>query len=223
MIFAAGFGTRMGALTRDRPKPLLHLDGMTLLDRAIETGRSAGFQKIAVNAHYQAGMIQEAVADRGIAVSVEAPSILDTGGGLLAARPLLGEGPAATLNPDALYIGPNPLDVLREAWQMTDASALLLLVPPEMAHMREGGGDFGLHGGSRLHRGGRLIYTGAQFIELWALDAFEEKVFSLNACWDRLEAEGRLAGVIYPGEWCDVGTPEALDTAERLLQNTRND
>jgi len=218
MIFAAGFGTRMGALTANRPKPLLEIGGMTLLDRAIEIGRAAGMSRIVVNTHYLSEQVEAAVAGRDIAISREMPVILDTGGGLLKASSELGSQIVFTMNPDALHLGPNPLSVLHAAWKACNSGALLLLVPPERAEMRKGGGDFTIGPEGALTRGGPLIYTGVQIIDIDGLDEIPGPAFSLNVHWDNLAAEGRLRGVVYPGRWCDVGTPEALAHAGTLLE-----
>ena len=223
MIFAAGFGTRMGALTAQCPKPLLEAGGITLLDRAIATGLEAGVLRTVVNTHYLSEQVEAAVAGRDIAISRETPDILDTGGGLRNAADALGCQFVYTLNPDALHIGPNPLSVLRHAWRKSDASALLLLVPPDRAEMRSGGGDFALGPDGELTRGGPLIYTGAQIIDTGGLRDMPGSAFSLNAYWDRLAGEGRLHGVVYPGRWCDVGTPEALTRANAMTGKPSGD
>ena len=103
MIFAAGFGTRMGPLTATRPKPLIEVAGRTLLDRALAMGAQAGVARTVVNTHYLREQVAAHLADRPeIAISAEA-EILETGGGLKAALPLLGPGPVMTLNPDAVW------------------------------------------------------------------------------------------------------------------------
>jgi len=217
MIFAAGFGTRMGALTTSTPKPLLRLGGKTLLDRALALGLAAGIPRIVVNAHYLSDQIVAATAGRDIDVSVEHPHILDTGGGLRRALPLLRSRIVYTLNPDALFLGENPLACLADAWPSTRPAALLLLVPFDRAEMRKGGGDFSIGQDGRLTRGGDLVYTGAQIIDTEVLHRIDADAFSLNRCWDLLVEEGELHGVVYPGAWCDLGTPGALAHAEKLL------
>lgn len=221
MIFAAGHGTRMGQLTRARPKPLLTLAGKTLLDRALALAEAEGIGRLVVNTHYRADQINAALAGRNVAISHEAPSILDTGGGLRNASSHLGSSPVYTLNPDAVFLGPNPLSFLRGEWRKRDCSALLLLVPLERAEMRAGGGDFSMTETGRLARRGPMVHTGAQIIETEGLAEIDATVFSLNTYWDRLATAGRLHGVVYPGRWCDVGTPEALAHAERLLSEAR--
>jgi MurNAc alpha-1-phosphate uridylyltransferase len=219
MIFAAGFGTRMGALTADRPKPMLEIAGRTMIDRAIDIGEAAGCAPILANTHYLADVITPTLAARGIGISHE-PVILDTGGGLKAALPRLGDGQVATLNPDVAWSGPNPLlHLLATPWP-EDAGAILLLIPEDRALGRSGPGDFALGEDGRLSRRGPFVYTGTQIIDAAAVRATPGEVFSLNATWTALAAERRLYGTVYPGRWCDAGSPEGLRAADALLRET---
>ncbi|MXQ08229.1 NTP transferase domain-containing protein [Alphaproteobacteria bacterium GH1-50] len=215
MIFAAGFGTRMGALTKDLPKPMLPVAGQPMIDIAISMGRSAGLSTLVANTHYLAHRIEPHLTERGVAISREEPEILDTGGGLKAALPLLGPGPVVTMNPDAGWRGPNPVEQLLGAWREDDG-ALLLVVPMERALGRQGGGDFTLDGG-RLSRGGDYVYCGVQILRTEILADISDTAFSLNQVWDRLNADGRLRGIEYAGDWCDIGHPEGLTLAERMM------
>jgi MurNAc alpha-1-phosphate uridylyltransferase len=219
MIFAAGFGTRMGALTADRPKPMLEIAGRTMIDRAIDVAEEAGSSPILANTHYLAGVITPTLTARGIGICHE-PVILDTGGGLKAALPRLGDGRVATLNPDVAWHGPNPLRHLLGTPWPEDAGALLLLIPEDRALGRSGPGDFALGEAGRLTRKGRFVYTGTQIIDAGAVRATPGEVFSLNATWTALAAEGRLYGTVYPGRWCDAGSPEGLRAADALLRET---
>ena len=220
MIFAAGLGTRMGDLTKARPKPLLEVGGQTLLDRAIGLAEQAGTLTIGVNTHYLADQIGDHLADRDIGISHE-PELLDTGGGLRAAVPRLfpqRTAPMFTLNPDVLWLGPNPLSTLSQTFDAAHMRALVLLVAPDRAHARNGGGDFGLDAQGHITRGGPWIYGGAQILHPGDLTPIPGPVFSLNRLWDRLIETGDLYGTVYPGHWCDVGTPEALATAQTLIE-----
>ena len=216
MVFAAGFGTRMAPLTNDRPKPLLEVGGIPLLDHALAFRKGLSLRRVVVNAHYRAEMIAAHLSDSGVRISVESPDILDTGGGLIAARDALESDIVYTLNPDVIWLGPNPLQVLRDRWQQTDALGLVLLVPLDAAHNRTPPGDFSLSPTGKISRGKQFVYTGAQILDTTRLSEAGTGAFSLNAYWDLLMAEGALEGVIYPGEWCDVGTPEGLDRANAL-------
>lgn len=217
MLFAAGFGTRMGALTADRPKPLIHVGGRALLDHALALVDGAGITTRVVNAHYRVDQIALHLAGTNAALSVEAPDILDTGGGLRAALPLLGPGPVFTLNTDAVWTGPNPLIALRKTWEPARMGALLLLVPADRAQGHTGAGDFALAPDGRIDRGGGLVYTGAQIVDPTGLGTIRQTAFSLNRLWDRIAADGRLFGLVHKGGWCDVGHPDGIAEAESML------
>lgn len=218
MIFAAGFGTRMRPLTEDRPKPLVSLSGRPMIDRAIDLARDAGARTVVANLHYKADMLRDHLDGSGIALVEERPDILDTGGGLRNALPHLGSGPVWTLNPDAVWQGPNPLRLAVERWDPARMDALLVCVPPDRARGRQGGGDFSVAVDGRVSRGGEAIYGGAAIVATDRLAEIEECVFSLNRLWDLLIADGRCFACLYPGQWCDVGHPAALPLAEEMLK-----
>ncbi|MFC3571337.1 nucleotidyltransferase family protein [Paracoccus sp. TOH] len=216
MIFAAGKGTRMAPLTDTVPKPLIPVGGQTLLDRALALGRQAGVGPVAVNIHHLGGQIRDHISGRDIAVSDESDLLLETGGGLRKALPLLGPGPVITMNPDVVWSGPNPVRALLDGWH-EEMDALLMLVPLERTHGRQGGGDFSLDPAGRLIRKGDLVYGGVQIIRPDRLAGIPDPVFSLNRLWDLMIAEGRAYGLVHPGEWCDVGRPDCIPLAEALL------
>lgn len=217
MIFAAGFGTRMGALTAERPKPLIEVGGRALLDHALDRAAEAGIARIVVNTHYLGQMIADHLHGFNVAVSHEWPDILDTGGGLRQALPMLGAGPVMTLNPDVLWLGPNPLELLRAAWDPRRMDALLLCLPPQNTLGRKGPGDFTLASDGRLSRGGDVVFGGAQILDPSGLEEIGETRFSLNLLWDRMIAEGRLHGLTYSGTWIDIGHPDGIELAEKAL------
>lgn len=229
MVLAAGFGTRMGALTAARPKPLLPVAGRTLIDHALDAVAAAGVRRAVVNLHYLGAQIRAHLAGRTapeIAFSEEAPQILDTGGGVVQALPLLGPGAFYALNSDAVFAGCNPLGRLAAAWDPARMDALLLLVPIARARAYARAGDFFLdaEGGSPRRRGGEpsapLVFTGAQILAPAATQGAPTGPFSLNLVWDRLIDGGRLAAISYPDDWVDVGTPGGLAEAERALTAT---
>ncbi len=220
MLCAAGFGTRMGALTADRPKPLIEVAGKTLLDHALEVADAAGVTQLAINLHYLGDQIAAHLAGRDIAWSWERGQILETGGGLRAALPLLGAGPVMSLNTDAVWTGANPITQLMAAWDDARMDALLLLLPANQALGHSGRGDFLLNAAGQISRANGAagpVYLGAQIIRSSALLAISEPVFSLNRPWDDCIAKGRAYGVVHQGGWCDVGQPESIQTAEALL------
>lgn len=221
MILAAGLGTRMGALTRNRPKPLLPVAGRPLIDHALARAAEAGVARIVVNVHWCADQIRAHLAGRDVAISDETDALLDTGGGVRRALPLLGPGPVYTVNSDAIWTGPAPLPALAAAWDPARHDALLLLVARADARAYTRPGDFHLSGDRPARRGAAEtaahVFTGAQILRPQVLADFPEAPFSMNAVWDRLLAAGRLGAVVHRGGWVDVGTPEGLAEADALL------
>ena len=217
MIFAAGRGTRMGALTETRPKPLIEVAGRPLIDHALTLAEHAGVTRLVANLHHLPDQLAAHLALRGVKLSLETEQLLETGGGLRRALPLLGPDPVFTINADAVWTGPNPFEELGRAWNPAKMDALLLLVPREKATGHKGAGDFHLRANGRLERGPGLVYVGAQIIRTDGLDAVEDEVFSVNLIWDRMLAEGRLFGAVHRGGWCDVGHPGGIAEAEALL------
>lgn len=218
MLYAAGFGTRMGALTADRPKPLIQVAGRPLIDHALALVPPG--LRVVVNTHYRAEQIAAHVAGRGLLLSHE-PELLDTGGGLRAALPLLAADPVYTLNTDAAWTGPNPLETLAAAWDATRMDALLLVLPMARATGHKGAGDFAIAADGALSRGPgfvpAVVHTGAQILSPRLLDAVPGRIFSSNRLWDAAMARGRLFGVMHPGGWCDVGHPGSIPLAEAML------
>jgi len=226
MVLAAGLGTRMRPLTDACPKPLLPVAGRTMLDRVLDHAAGAGVRRAVVNLHYLGHMIRTHLAERAapeVAFSEERPVILETGGGIVQALPLLGEVPFYAVNSDAVWAGPNPLPLLADAWDESAMDALLLLVPRARACGYSHAGDFFLdaEGAAPRRRGSAaaapLVYTGAQIIAPGAFAGAPDGPFSVNLIWDELLTRGRLAAVTYPGAWVDVGTPAGLAAAEAAL------
>lgn len=219
MLFAAGFGSRMRPLTDSTPKPLIPVGGAPMIDRVIALARQAGIGRLVANAHYHADQIQRHFSQSDVQVSLETPEILETGGGLRAALPLLGPGPVFTANCDAIWTGDNPFKTLLSAWNPDKMDALLLLIDPQDALGHEGG-DFDLDAAGRVRRGGGAIYSGVQIIRTEALSDIPQSAFSLNLLWDQYISKGRAFGAMHRGKWCDVGKPEAIPLAEGMLQET---
>lgn len=216
MLFAAGKGTRMAPLTDDRPKPMVEVAGRPLVDHALDLVRAAGLRRVVANTHYRPKTLEAHLAARNVRISRE-PALLDTGGGLRKALPLLGPGPVVTLNCDAVWRGGNPIADLLAAWQPGQMEALLALIHPKNAIGHPGAGDFRIDAQGRLSRGPGMIYTGAQILATDRLAAVAAPAFSLNRIWDEMAAKGRLFGVTFKGRWCDVGQPDSVRLAEAML------
>ncbi len=218
MVFAAGFGTRMRPLTDTRPKPLIEVAGRPLLDHALDIVGDVSARAV-INAHYLGDQIADHCAGReNCTVIQETPEILDTGGGIKNALPHLGSDPIFALNSDAVWAGPNPLKLLAEAWDPATMDALLMLVPlsQTVGYTRDGSFVRDAEGRICKDKTGEA-YTGAQIIRTEVLRDHPEDVFSLHVLWDNAIAAGRAYGMIYPGRWADVGTPEGIRLAENML------
>lgn len=225
MVFAAGFGTRMGDLTRDRPKPLLRIGEDTLLDHTLDQIADAKIERAVVNLHYRGDQIRAHLEERErprIQFSDEQPDILETGGGIVNALPELGPSPFATVNADTVFLGANPFDILANAWT-DNTDALLLLVPTEQTLGYTRAGDFFLDTSTGIPRrrgdaaSAPFVYAGAQIIRPEAFINAPPGAFSLNVIWNQLLAAGRLHAAIYPDKWVDVGTPDGLALADQAL------
>lgn len=230
MVLAAGLGKRMRPLTDSRPKPLVELAGQTLLDRALASLAGGGITQFVVNSHYKGEMIADHLAGRGdIRLSPE-EVLLETGGGVKAALPLLGDDPFFVVNSDAVWCDGAQSTVARlaEFWNEEVMDALLLLVP-----MQAVAGDIGDHPGDyHLEADGRarrrsageqapFLFGGIQILHPRLFDDAPEGPFSLNILYDRAQAAGRLFGLAHDGEWYHVGSPAELASAETAFAGQR--
>ncbi len=230
MIMAAGLGKRMRPLTATRPKPLIEVGGKALLDHVLDKLRIAGVRKVVVNVHYLADSLEAHLASRAhgleVVISDERDLLLETGGGLVRAEPLIDCDPFFSLNSDNLWVdGPaNTLKLLASQWDGERMDALLLLVPLARAGNHNGIGDFHMDRSGRVRRRGKsrvapFVFTGIQIIAKRLLRDAPEGRFSTNVLWDRAIAEGRCFGAIHHGLWFDVGTPAAIALTETALQH----
>lgn len=219
MLFAAGFGTRMGALTQKTPKPMLPVDGKPLIDHTLDLADACAFETKVANLHYLPEALENHLIQRGVKTVLETPNILETGGGLRNALPILGHAPVVTSNTDSIWRGPNPFEVLADVWNPVEMDALLVCTPLHRCVGHKGKGDFVLADDGRLTQGtGGHVYGGIQILKTDLLSEIEEESFSLWAVWSQMLEANRMYGVSYPGHWCDVGSPEGIEQAEALLR-----
>jgi MurNAc alpha-1-phosphate uridylyltransferase len=228
MVLAAGLGKRMRPLTATRPKPLVEVAGKSLLDHLLERLRAAGVEKVVINVHYLADAIEAHLAknSRGLEVRIsdERSLLLETGGGMVKAAPLIDADPFLVVNSDNLWLdGPaDTLKLLASHWDGDKMDALLLLVPHARAENHRGLGDFHMDRRGRLRRRERsrvapFVYTGVQILSKSLLEGAPEGPFSTNLLWDRAIEDGRCFGAVHQGLWFDVGTPQALKATELTL------
>ena len=227
MILAAGLGVRMRPLTDDRPKALVEVAGKPLIAHLLESLDEAGAQKIVVNMHYRPGPLAAYLAahplKQRIVLSDESDKILDTGGGVKKALSELGDKPFFAANCDSFFPDgdANPFLALSDRWKES-MGALLLLKETEEAVGYGGQGDFFMDASGRLKRGSGkapFAYAGLQILDPALFGEETEAVFSLNRVYDKALNAGKLFGVPYPGRWFHIGTPGALDEAERLARH----
>ena len=228
MIMAAGKGTRMMPLTADRPKPLVEVAGIALLDHVLNHLREADVGKVVINAHYRASRVEQHMADNAadfdVTISDERDLLLDTGGGLVRALPMIGEDPFLCVNADNWWTdkGDNAFKRLMAIWDDDAMDVLMLVVPLAEANNTQGQGDFDLDCNSRLSRrqaGGKgaFVWTGIQMIAKRLIVDPPAEVFSTNIFWDRAIAQGRCFGLVHEGLWFDVGYPAAISATELKL------
>jgi MurNAc alpha-1-phosphate uridylyltransferase len=213
MVLAAGLSKRMRPLTEMVPKPMVRLRGRPLIDHVLDRTAAAGITHAVVNVHYLADILESHLATRTtprITISDERDALLDTGGGLVRALPLLGAAPFIIHNSDSVWLeGPHAnLDTLIETWDQERMDALLLLAASANSLGYDGAGDFTI---------APFVFTGVSIVHPRLFDGTREEFFSLNLLWDRAMAAGRLYGVRLDGFWMHIGTPAALEAAESAI------
>lgn len=230
LVLAAGLGTRMRPLTQDRPKPLLPVGGKPLIDHMLDRLLEGGVEEVVVNVHYLADAMEAHLAGRRaprLRISDERTHLLETGGALKKARPMLGGGPIFIGNTDSVWQGGSPATLaLARAWDPARMDVLLLLVPLENTMGFDGPGDFFPGGEGRLRfrdeaASAPLAYMGLHITKPQIVDCIEEASFSLAKIWRRLALEGRLHGCVFDGFWMHVGDPAALAAAHARLIRPR--
>ena len=228
MVMAAGLGKRMRPLTAARPKPLVEVAGATLIDHVLERLAAAGVTRAVVNVHYFADALEAHLErhDHGleIVISDERTKLLETGGGIVKALPLIDADPFIQVNSDNFWVnGPvDALDLLAQRWDDATMDALLLLVPLARANCHSGKGDFHMEAGGKIarRRVGRVapfVWTGVQMLSKRLIAEPPADAFSTNVFWDRAIAAARCYGVVHQGLWFDVGSPPAIARTEAIL------
>lgn len=229
MVLAAGLGKRMRPLTATRPKPLVEVAGKSLIDHCFDRLRAAGVRKAVVNVHYLADALEAHLKNRvqgiDISVSDERALLLETGGGMIKALPLIDADPFLVVNSDNLWVD-GPVDTLRllaSNWDEARMDALLLLVPLARAHCHKGQGDFHMRADGALRRRktgavAPFVFTGIQIVSKRLLNGeHPDGPFSTNIFWNQAIGKGRLFGVVHQGLWFDVGAPENIRKTEEML------
>ncbi len=230
MVLAAGFGTRMKPLTDMMPKPLVPVAGQPLIGHVFDRLREAGVKRAVVNAHYLPEQIEawcKTVSTPAVTVSDERDVILDTGGGIARALPLLGGDPFFVMNSDSFWIdGKKPaLNRLRAAWNDAEMDCLLLLCDPAHTTGFDGKGDFIVSDEGRILRYRKSedpispIYIGGYLVHPRLFKDAPAGAFSMHLLWRIAMARGRFFGLAHDGHWLHVGTVPAIAEAEEFLKH----
>lgn len=237
MVFAAGLGTRLRPFTDSRPKALVEVNGKPLLFHAIRKLEAAGIQEVVVNVHHYATMIREYLACESwkceILISDETECLLDTGGGLRKAAPLLmDDRPVLISNVDIL----TDLDIHSFYQTHLESKALVTLAVRDRSTSRKLLFDSQneLIGWTNTQTGEykwpgiaqddykALAFSGVHLFSPGFLDLIpnSENVFSIIDTWLTLSPNHRIKGYDHTRDfWLDVGKPESLPKAENWLKS----
>lgn len=229
MVMAAGLGTRMRPLTDQAAKPLLQVAGRSMLDILLDTLTAAGVKRSIVNVHWCADQVEAHLANRRdleVVISDERDHLLETGGGLAKARPLLGDQPIFVVNTDAFWFpfGSEPLIKLAETFDPERMDECLLLADRDQSLGFHGKGDFFRAEDGTLTRRGNAAsapwaYAGIRILKPQLYDDRPVEPFSANLVWDVLLRDQRLFGQPLDRFWLHVGDPQALSDAETWLRS----
>ena len=201
MILAAGLGKRMQPLTLKIPKPLLEINNISLLERAINLLVSHGVKEISINVHYLPNQIKSFINKKKfqakISISNEEDLLLDTGGGVLKGTQNFGDKPFFVINPDTIW-SKDYLEELKslETFYFKNNKPTLLLVNKKASIDTSFSGDFNLNNKQiSKDNENQFIFTGLQIINRSVLIDEKSKVFSMNKIWNKLIKEKKLQGL----------------------------
>ena len=201
MILAAGLGKRMQPLTLKTPKPLLEINNISLLERAINLLINSGVEEISINVHHLPEQIEIFIREKKFKVQVniskETDALLDTGGGILEATKHFGENSFYVINPDTLWSNRYIEEVKKLEYSYSkNKIPTLLLVSKKLSFDGSFKGDFNLTK-NQISRDEKnnFIFTGLQIINRSFLTSENSKVFSMNKIWNDLIANKELYGI----------------------------
>jgi MurNAc alpha-1-phosphate uridylyltransferase len=226
MVMAAGYGKRLRPLTDTVPKPMVRVLGRPMIDVVLNRLAAAGVERVVINLHHLGNVIRDHLRDRKdleILYSEET-EILETGGGIKQALPLLGADPFFVVNAKIIWLNgkEDALIRLADAWDDARMDSLLLLQPTATAIGYGGPGDFLMDPEGRLIRRPEwgvapFLYSGIYICHPRLFDDSPDGAYSVNILWDRAIEAGRLYGIRHDGEWYHVSTPQQLGEVEREL------
>ncbi|MBB3946537.1 MurNAc alpha-1-phosphate uridylyltransferase [Rhizobium skierniewicense] len=230
MVLAAGLGTRMRPITDTIPKPLVGIAGRPMIDYVIDLLVAAGVETIAINVHHHPDQMVAHLQSRddvNILISDERAELMNSGGGLAKGLKLLEPGPVIVMNADLFWIGeppgePTNLQKLANAFDPEIMDMALLCVDMDRTTGHNGKKDFNLADDGHLTRYNDgepypVVYAGAIAMDSRLLNDAPADAFNLNIYFDHAIARKRLFGLSLTGQWITVGTPDAIEDAERTI------
>jgi len=205
LLLAAGAGTRLLPLTASTPKPLLPVQGQPLINRLIAAVRAAGIREFVINLHHLGHLIESHLGDGsrfGVEITYSREDrVLETGGGIVNALPLLSNAPFLIVNGDIL----TDFDFRSlEPLHATDLAHLVLIPRPAYRET----GDFECEHGRIHRRGNRYVYGGMAIVDPALFADAPPAPFSWNVLMWAAAARGQLSAQVHNGQWLDIGTPE---------------
>jgi len=228
VILAAGFGKRMRPLTDTCPKPLLEVDGRSILDRIFDALAAADVRDVIVNTHYLADQVEACCRNRkdlNIRTSRET-DILETGGGVKNALEYIDNKPFYVFNGDVIWQDFSThipaMQGLAAAWDATKMDLLLMVYPREKLPKDSGlKGDYEMDAEGRLHHkiGGAYVFAGPRIVSPALFDDTPEGAFSFLDLFHKAQDAGRLYGFVHQGAWHHAGTPEDLTAINAAYRN----
>ena len=219
MVLAAGFGNRLRPLTDHTPKPLLPIGGKPMIVHHLEKLAAAGFKEVVINLGHLGHKIPEALGDGStwglsIAYSDEGPAPLETGGGLTKALPLLGDEPFLLVNGDVwsdLDFSTIPTSLAED-----DLATLYLVPKPEWREKA----DFSLSKWRVVESEiPEYLYAGIALYHPKILDEAKVEKFSIVPRLKSAISKNLVGGILFSGEWDDVGTPDRLSSLQSKYGN----
>lgn len=225
-ILCAGFGTRMRPLTDNKPKPMVAIDGKPMVDHVLDSFTAQGIKRAVINTHYLADVLKDHLQSRSdIAIFLSHEEhILDTGGGIVNALPLL-EDAAFFVSSGDSYLqngaSDSALSRMEKAWDPEIMDILILLQPVKSMALTHGVGDYDLDEDGRvtrsLNQSGAYMFTSVRINAPHIFYGAPQRPFSYLQLLDEAQSRGRLYGIVHDGDWHHISTPDDVKRVNDAL------
>lgn len=219
-ILAAGFGKRLRPYTDDKPKPMVEVNGVPMIDQALGKLAETGIKQCVVNTHYKAEVLQDHLKRRSAnpqTIISHEPEILDTGGGIANGLSHFA-APFFVVSGDSVWedaAHKATLEQMKDVWDAKKMDILLLLQPVETMTLTLGVGDYDLDTQGRATRSkdqsGAYMWTSIRINSPHIFEYAPDGPFSYLELLDKAQQQGRLYGIVHDGIWHHISTPEDLE------------